>query len=85
MKTFILIAVLSFSLMVSAQNVVKNGNQFEQITKSKTVANKDSITAYTFKDKKGTVYPVYKSAKGKLYVWKISKKGNKYRYYLKES
>ena len=37
----------------------------------------------TYTDNKGNVYPIYLSASGRLYVERISKSGNKYKYYLK--
>jgi hypothetical protein len=47
-------------------------------------ANRDSTTNYTFKDNQGKEYPVYKSINNKLYVWRESKNGNKYKFYIKE-
>lgn len=43
-------------------------------------------TQYTYVDKDGKTYPVYRGAKGGLYILRVSKKtGKEYKYYLPKS
>ena len=41
------------------------------------------LTDKTFTDAKGVVHPVYKSTRNNYFIYKTSKNGNKYKYYLK--
>lgn len=59
-----------------AQDVIRKGDVFEQISKKKTVAP-PTLTKYAFKALDGKVYPIYISAKGAVFIVRISKKGNK--------
>jgi hypothetical protein len=61
--------------------ITKDGN-FVAVTSTK-IAFTDTITDKTYTDSKGTVYPVYKSKNEKLYIWKTSRNGNLYKFYLK--
>ena len=60
----------------TAQNVVRKGNQFEQVD------SQDHKTEYTYKAKDGKIYPIFLSARGKAYIIRISKNGRKYKQYL---
>lgn len=76
---FILCLILLGGITVKAQEVVRNGNTFEQVSKKKSA--EPIKTKYTFKTLDGNVYPVYISAKGKCFIKRISKKGKEYPYY----
>ena len=42
-------------------------------------------TGNTYKDSKGVVYDVYRSAKGKLFYYRTSKAGNIYKAYINQT
>lgn len=76
-----LIAVFTATTNSKAQNVVRKGTVFEQVSKQTDITK----TQYTYKDKDGNVYPIYLSSKGKAFIIKTSKKtGKQYRQYLPE-
>lgn len=95
MKKFIM-GLLSIILMfgmfgpnIKAQNYNKSSKTFEQVSTKKS--SDDVKTDYTWKDKKGNIYPIYlhKVTKGEnagkytCYVFKISAKtGKEYKYYI---
>lgn len=86
MKRFILyiIVTFTFTIALQAQNVIKEGNTFTQVTKEKK-ESKDIKTTYIYKDSKGVEYPIYLSSTGKAYIIKVSKKsGKEYKQYLPE-
>lgn len=81
-KLFVVVFIL-FSFSAFSQKVqIVNGNY---VAVKSSVLAKDSVTGKTFTDSKGNVFPVYRGGKGSMYVWVISKKGNRYRKYLKIS
>lgn len=65
-----------------AQTFEKQGTTF--ISKSATrVKVEPTKTKFTWKDSKGTEYPIYISKTGSCFVMKLSSKTNKeYKYYL---
>lgn len=74
-----LIAVFTVTISGKAQNVVRKGLVFEQVSKKTDITK----TNYTYKDKDGVSYPIYLSSKGKAFIIKKSKKtGKEYRQYL---
>lgn len=74
MKRIILSFVLAFiSLIVVADNFKAPVSQRVQFT--------DTTTNHTYEIKDKT-YPIYKSKSGKFYIWKTSKNGKLYKYYL---
>lgn len=76
-----LIAGLFCAYSTQAQNVVRKGATFEQISNK----NEATKTQYTYKDRNGVSYPIYISSKGKCFIIKKSKKsGKQYRQYLPE-
>ena len=79
----ILIALcMLFAAHSNAQNVVRKGNNFSQVSNT----TRDTLrTEYTFTDSKGVVYPIIiNKANGRCYVWRVSSKTQKgYRTYLK--
>lgn len=81
----LLISIVLVSYNAKSQTVVKDqsGNYVAVKKSSATDSTSLKATGKTFTDAKGTVYPVYISVNNKLFVIKISKTGNKYRYYLK--
>lgn len=65
---------------LKAQQVVRKGTQFEVVVDS---VQSDTKTEYTYKDRKGNVYPIYLSKKGKAYIICVSQKtGKEYKRYL---
>ena len=80
------IMLLSMNVGVQAQNVIKSGNTFTQVSnKGGKSGGKETKTQYTFKDSKGNVYPVYLSSTGKAFIKKVSKKtGKEYKQYVPE-
>lgn len=89
MKKIIIAVIMLFSLNVGvqAQNVVKSGNNFTQVSNNKggKSSGKETKTKYTYTDSKGNVYPIYLSSTGKAFIKKVSKKTSKeYRQYLPE-
>lgn len=86
MRKLFVAAVMLLGLCMGsyAQDVVKHGNTFTQVSKEKQ-SGKETKTEYIYKDSKGVEYPVYLSASGKAFIKKISKKtGKEYRQYLPE-
>lgn len=73
----LMLGFLAITNGLKAQNVVRNGNKFE-------VVSKDTMqTDLLFVDKNGKAYPIYLSSKGKAYIICKSKKtGKLYRRYL---
>ena len=88
MKKLIIAAIMLFSLNVGvqAQNVVKSGNTFTQVSnKGGKSGGKETKTKYTYTDSKGNVYPVYLSSTGKAFIKRVSKKtGKEYKQYMPE-
>ena len=82
----IMVLMLLISLSMTAQEVKREGNTFTQIVSSKTkTVSKETKTAYTYIDSKGTVYPIYLSSTGKAFIKKVSKKtGKEYKQYVPE-
>lgn len=77
------IMLLSWNVGVQAQNVVKEGNTFTQVSNKKS-ESKETKTEYTYKDSKGNSYPVYLSSGGKAFIKKTSKNGKEYKQYVPE-
>lgn len=76
--------MLAFSLVTTAQSVVKEGNTFKSIAKS---SKKDTlVTSFKFEDSKGKSYPIIiNKANGHCYVWRKSQKtGKNYPQPMKE-
>lgn len=88
-KTLFFFAFLLFaSFSASAQNAKRDetGNYTYVAPRPKTLADLEKgaeKTKATYKDKDGTVYPVYLSKTGKPFYIRTSKNGNVYRAYLK--
>ena len=81
MKHLILAVLILISINCFSQNNVKlEGNVFVE----QTIKSTDTKTNLSYKDKKGTVYPIYLSKRGKAYIIRTSKKGNQYKQYLPE-
>lgn len=79
MKYILSILVALFMSVTCYSEVVKVGN----IIKVTTNTTSDTLTPYTWQDKDGKLYPIYKTKKGAYYIIKISKKtGKQYKYYL---
>ena len=83
---WVVIIMIAFMLMFSkamfSQDYKRTGNTFEQVSKTKTKAE-PTKTVYTWRDKNGDIYPIYKSSMGACFILKKSKKtGKEYRQYL---
>lgn len=79
MKKLFLLAVILLGSFAAKSEIVQQGNNFIEVRQEK----KDEPTVYTYTDKNGKVYPIYKSSRGKYYIKKISKKtGKEYKQYL---
>lgn len=77
MKKILLVLAILFGSIVVKAEVIQQGNSFIQ------VEAKDVPTSFTYTDKEGRIYPIFKSQKGSFYIVKISKKtGKEYKYYL---
>lgn len=82
MRHIILIIALFICTFASAQDIVRKGNTFEQVSSR---GDKGTKTQYTWKDSKNNTYPIFITKKGRCFVMKVSSKTNKeYKYYLKE-
>ena len=79
--TLVLFILLS-GMPAQAQEVVRNGNTFEQVSKKKS-KEAYKLTQYTYIAADGTKYPIYLSGNGKYFIIRKSKKtGKEYRQYL---
>ena len=79
---FILCLILLGGITVKAQEVVRNGNTFTEVSKKK---QKEAFktTPYTYVASDGTKYPIYISGNGKYFIIRKSvKTGKEYRQYL---
>lgn len=66
----------------TAQTVSRQGNTFTSSSKASSQA-KPERTKYTWKDSKGTEYPIYISKSGSCFVYRTSSKTAKeYKQYL---
>lgn len=93
MKKLIVLAVFAvlgmataFGQEVNNSNVVRNGKTFEIVKQSVQQPKDTLVTEYTFKDSKGTEYPIIINRNsGRCYIWKTSSKtGKVYKSYMKE-
>lgn len=79
---FILCLILLGGITVKAQDVIRNGNTFTEVSKKK---QKEAFktTPYTYVASDGTKYPIYISGNGKYFIIrKSAKTGKEYRQYL---
>lgn len=76
MKKIIVLLMLAF-VSISYAEVVQHGTTFV------VTETTDQPTIYTWQDKDGKIYTIYKTKSGSFYIKKISKKtGKEYKYYL---
>lgn len=84
-KLFILFVMMfAFTNVINAQSFERQGNTFvSKSTKGSRVKSEPTKTKFTWRDSKGTEYPVYMSSTGSCFVIKTSAKtGKEYRNYL---
>ena len=75
-----LVLLLLVGVPTYAQNYTREGNTFVSVKSAKAEPTK---TKFTWKDSKGTEYPIYISSTGSCFIIRISKKtGKEYRSYL---
>ena len=73
--------ILLGGITVKAQEVVRKGNTFEQVSKKKS--KDDVILTKYYYEIDGKKYPIFLSSKGKAFIKRISaKSGKEYRQYL---
>lgn len=68
-----LVLLLGLVAPTYSQNFEKHGTEFVQ-TKTTRTKSEPEKTAYTWKDSKGNVYPIYISSTGSCFVLKVSAK-----------
>lgn len=79
---FMLCLILLGGITVKAQEVIRKGNTFEQVSKKKS-KEAYKLTQYTYIAADGNKYPIYISEKGKYFIFrKSAKTGKEYRQYL---
>lgn len=79
---FVLCLILLGGITVKAQEVIRKGNTFEQVSKKKS-KEAYKLTQYTYIAADGKKYPIYISEKGKYFIFrKSAKTGKEYRQYL---
>lgn len=84
-KLFILFVMMfAFTTVVNAQSYERQGNTFvSKSSKGSRAKAEPTKTKFTWRDSKGTEYPVYMSSTGSCFVIKTSAKtGKEYRNYL---
>lgn len=85
MKQFLFIVFILLGLYtdgISQNASVDEKGNFLAINVKKSVFT-DTITNKTYTTTKGEQYPVFVSRNQKYYIWKTSKKGNRYKHYLR--
>ena len=81
-KLFLIVCLALLGNVVYAQDVVRNGTTFTQVSKKSKEAD-STVTQYTFVATDGVKYPIYISEKGKYFIFrKSAKTGKEYRQYL---
>jgi hypothetical protein len=81
-KAIILLFLLLGGGTAQAQEVIRKGNVFEQVSKKKQKETY-KLTQYTYIAADGKKYPIYISEKGKYFIFRKSvKTGKEYRQYL---
>ena len=78
-----MLCMLLLSGTLAAQNVIRKGDTFEQVSKKKKSAEQTK-TKYVYQTADGKKYPIYLSANGKYFIYRISKNGKTYKQYLPE-
>lgn len=84
-KLFILFVMMfAFTNVINAQSFERQGNTFvSKSSKGSRAKAEPTKTKFTWRDSKGTEYPVYMSSTGSCFVIKTSAKtGKEYRNYL---
>lgn len=87
MKKIIIIAAIVISSVVanlSAQTIVRNGNNFAVQVDATAKSSGAIETEFTFTCKDGKTYNIWLSKSGRAYILKVSKSGNTYKSYLGE-
>lgn len=86
MKSLLVISILflsSLSSLVFSQKNATMGADGNFVAYVEKPVSHDSITGKTFTDVKGETYSVFKSKRNAFYIWVESKKGTKYKKYLR--
>lgn len=81
-KLLLIVCLFLLGSVAYAQEVIRKGNTFEQVSKKKS-KEAYKLTQYTYIAADGTKYPIYISEKGKYFIFrKSTKTGKEYRQYL---
>ena len=81
MGIFIGLCVSFCTSTAKAQNVVRKGDTFVQVS-SKKHKGDSILTKHTYVDSDGKKYPIYLSSNGKAFIYRKSKTGKRYKMYL---
>lgn len=83
MKALLTLLFLFIAVSSQAQQLAKINSKGHYSISSDSSAVKAVNTGKTFEDKKGTIYPIFKSGKGKFFIVRTSAKtGNTYKQYI---
>ena len=74
--------MLSLTAYPQQRQIVRQGTQF--VEQADSIKSQDTLSGYTYKTKKGEIYPIYISKRGKAYIIRTSKNGKQYKQYLPE-
>lgn len=81
-KLLLIVCLFLLGSVAYAQEVIRKGNTFEQVSKKKS-KEAYKLTQYTYIAADGKKYPIYISEKGKYFIFrKSAKTGKEYRQYL---
>jgi len=78
---FVLTAIFGIPAMCYGQEYRREGNTFICSSSDKS-SSKPIKTKFNWKDKDGTLYPIYITKRGCAFVPKFSKNGKEYKKYL---
>ena len=83
MKALFTILFLFIASVSQGQTLATINSKGHYSISSDSSAVKAVNTGKTFEDKKGTIYPIFKSGKGKFFIVRTSAKtGNTYKQYI---
>lgn len=78
-NSIIFIIICVCSIFATHAGVVREGKNFRM----EQAQQQDLPTVYTYTDKEGVIYTIYRSKSGSYYILKVSKKtGKQYKQYL---
>ena len=84
---YCIILMLAFGIQnTNAQNIVREGMTFKQMSKSSSSKADTLLTTFRYEDSKGLQYPIIiNKQSGRCWIWRKSNKtGKMYKSYLSE-